>query len=374
MATDYKQKASPTAHNQSKAPSTSAIKLIRSGNASVRERSTFSGTTWRPKRLELDGEALTILNPSSNKRIRISLRDIVSLERTDLTDHSLGLKARDKCYNLSFSSDPELYDWQDDIYQRCPLGNYSAPFDFVHKSHIGSDSVTGTFTDANILPIYAEIIGGQPAGGRPSSAIVVSQRSRPASGAPLAAVVKNGSSPSSTSTILEGLYVVKHSGLFAGWMWRERWLTLTPQTLVIHRRSNKVSSAAKTISLPTVTRVEPDAKRDNCLIVEFTTRPASSSSAAAPPTDTIAILFKENSDLYTWRDELYLRSALSSPIGNPTNFVHHMHVGFDPVTGAFTGLPADWQAVNPSSSTAGDKKTRRQSRRKSAPLEVPAIA
>lgn len=83
---------------------------------------------------------------TSRKHTRIALRDITELERTDLTDHSLGLKAKDKRFNFSFSSDPELYDWQDDIYRRCPLGNYSTPFDFVHKSHIGSDTVAGTFT------------------------------------------------------------------------------------------------------------------------------------------------------------------------------------------------------------------------------------
>jgi hypothetical protein len=82
----------------------------------------------------------------NNKRTRIELRDVTELERTDLTDHSFRLKVRGKVYNFAFATDPELYDWQDDIYQRCPLGNYSAPFDFVHKSHIGSDSVTGTFT------------------------------------------------------------------------------------------------------------------------------------------------------------------------------------------------------------------------------------
>jgi hypothetical protein len=86
--------------------------------------------------------------PFSHKRTRIALQDISELERTDLTGHSLGLTAKAKKFNFSFASDSELYDWQDDIYQRCPLGNYSAPFDFVHKSHIGSDSVAGTFVCA----------------------------------------------------------------------------------------------------------------------------------------------------------------------------------------------------------------------------------
>jgi len=162
---DYKHQSSLTSYKQSKIPSTSLPKVIRSGTVNLRERGTFSGTSWKPKRLELDAKALTIANvslklssqqwppfvsyrhtqPSSNKSTRIELRDITELERTDLADHSLVLKARTKRYNISFASDSELYDWQDDIYQRCPLGNYSAPFDFVHKSHIGSDNVAGTF-------------------------------------------------------------------------------------------------------------------------------------------------------------------------------------------------------------------------------------
>ena len=80
--------------------------------------------------------------------------------------------------------------------------------------------------------------------------------------------------------------------------------------------------------------MELDVKRDNCLIVEFTTGPSSSSSPS--PTDNISIVFPGYSELYTWRDELYLRSALSSAIGLPTNFVHLVHVGYDPMTGAFT--------------------------------------
>ncbi|KAH9487383.1 Serine/threonine-protein kinase CLA4 [Psilocybe cubensis] len=360
---DYKPQ-SP--YKRTKGAAATVPPLVRSGSANLLERSTFSGTTWKPKRLELDSESLTIINPSSNKRTRISLQDITELERTDLADHALELKTKIKRYNFSFTTDSELYDWQDDIYQRCPLGNYSAPFDFVHKSHIGSDSVAGTFTDANILPIYAEIIGGQPAVSKTSPSIVASPRSRPASASPLAAVPKGSSSPS--HPVLDGLFAIKQTGLFAGWLWKERWLTLTPQALVIHRRSTKSSPASKSIPLPALTRIDIDVKRDNCLIVEFTTRPSSSTSSGSVPTDILAIVFKGNTNLYEWRDALYLRSALSSPIGNPTSFVHHVHVGFDPVTGAFTGLPAEWNCVNPGPSPSSEKKARRQSRRRSAPL------
>jgi len=164
---DSKPQQSLTPHKQSKTARPAARKLIRVGTVNVRERSTFSGSSWKPKELELDSEALTVISvtidvhsllncpfshqdtsvpqPFSNKRTRIALQDISELERTDLTDRSLGLTAKAKKFNLSFASDSELYDWRDDIYQRCPLGNYSDPFDFVHKSHIGSDSVFGIF-------------------------------------------------------------------------------------------------------------------------------------------------------------------------------------------------------------------------------------
>ncbi|KAF7731218.1 Protein kinase [Apophysomyces ossiformis] len=39
-------------------------------------------------------------------------------------------------------------------------------------------------------------------------------------------------------------------------------------------------------------------------------------------------------------DEIYNRSPVGA--SGPTNFVHEVHVGFDPITGAFTGLPDQW--------------------------------
>jgi len=138
--------------------------VIRSGSVNLRKRRALSGTIWKPRRLELHNQTLTIINvrdhcgrvsagtecypnqPVNNKRTRIELRDISEVERSDLSDHCLRLKAKERVFNFSFATETELYDWQDDVYQRCPLGNYSAPFDFVHKSHIGSDNVTGQFT------------------------------------------------------------------------------------------------------------------------------------------------------------------------------------------------------------------------------------
>ena len=44
---------------------------------------------------------------------------------------------------------------------------------------------------------------------------------------------------------------------------------------------------------------------------------------------------KSDEEVYGWQDDVYCRSPLMA-VSNPTNFVHKVHVGFDPVSGAFT--------------------------------------
>ena len=47
---------------------------------------------------------------------------------------------------------------------------------------------------------------------------------------------------------------------------------------------------------------------------------------------------KNDEELYGWQDDIYSRSPMAG-VSNPTNFVHKVHVGFDPVSGAFTVRP-----------------------------------
>lgn len=47
------------------------------------------------------------------------------------------------------------------------------------------------------------------------------------------------------------------------------------------------------------------------------------------------LALKSDEELYGWQDDIYSRSPLMG-VSNPTNFVHKVHVGFDPVSGAFT--------------------------------------
>lgn len=59
---DQKHLSSLPSYRESKVPSASVSKVVRSSNVNVRERSTFGGMSWKPKKLELDTETLTIIN------------------------------------------------------------------------------------------------------------------------------------------------------------------------------------------------------------------------------------------------------------------------------------------------------------------------
>lgn len=63
---------------------------------------------------------------------------------------------------------------------------------------------------------------------------------------------------------------------------------------------------------------------------------------------TFYLALKSDEELYSWMDEVYSRSSLMG-VSSPTNFVHQVHVGFDPVSGAFTGLPEQWTRLLTSS-------------------------
>ena len=56
---------------------------------------------------------------------------------------------------------------------------------------------------------------------------------------------------------------------------------------------------------------------------------------------TYFVQLKNDEELYGWMDDVYSRSPLMG-VSSPTNFVHQVHVGFDPISGAFTGLPEQW--------------------------------
>lgn len=60
---------------------------------------------------------------------------------------------------------------------------------------------------------------------------------------------------------------------------------------------------------------------------------------------TLQIKTKTEDELYTWIDCIYNACPGLGGVSNPTNFSHAVHVGFNPVTREFVGLPPEWMAL-----------------------------
>ncbi|KAJ2915323.1 hypothetical protein MD484_g5101, partial [Candolleomyces efflorescens] len=317
-------------------PSTSTNPpVIRTGTLAVRERTAFGGRTWRSRGVELNANALAIHQPS--RHITLPLGSITELERTDLMPHSLGVKCAGKLYHLSFDSDADLYDWQDDIYSRCPLGAQTTnPFNFQHTAHIGANGARGTFAEPTTLPLFEEMMGrstapqaitpaaaASRASGKPTTSGSARRRSNPLKGT----IILNNNN----NINIEGVYYVKQTGLLVGCSYEEDQGFTTCQ-------------------------------RDT--VIDNTTRQKDTG---------LYILFPSDGDLYAWREAIYLRSGLSSDIGSPTDFVHAMHVSYDEKTGELKGLPDQWASLAKplvatiSMQTGNNGSNGRSSRRRSQP-------
>ncbi|KAJ3761275.1 kinase-like domain-containing protein [Lentinula raphanica] len=130
--------------------------------------------------------------------------------------------------------------------------------------------------------------------------------------------------------IRSGQASVKEDGTFASWIWKVKWLVLKEQTLSMAKSEN--APPQTTIMLKDVSNVERTDLKPYCLLLE------------ASPNKRYYLSLKSDEELYSWQDDIYSRSPLSS-FSQPTNFVHKVHVGFDPVSGVFTGMPEQWNKL-----------------------------
>ncbi|KAH8101267.1 Pkinase-domain-containing protein [Cristinia sonorae] len=132
-----------------------------------------------------------------------------------------------------------------------------------------------------------------------------------------------------SNIVRSGSVQVKEDGVVS-WFWRPKWLILKEQTLSIHK-SETASQAQSIVQLGDISNIERTDLKPYCLLLETKDK-------------RMYFSLKNDEELYGWQDDIYSRSPLMG-VSNPTNFVHKVHVGFDPVSGAFTGLPDAWSKL-----------------------------
>lgn len=178
--------------------------------------------------------------------------------------------------------------------------------------------------------------------------------SSPASSTPSAPYFSNNSSLSLISTksqtttvnvIKEGYVRCKEDKLFAGW--NQRYLILREFRLDFMK--NEQGKLMHSIQLNTVTGVSRSEETRMAFEITRIANPKDGSTRAVInrdlPTKTITCEVRNDDEIYDWIDKIYERCPGMGGVSNPTNFSHRIHVGFDPQTGGFVGLPVEWEKL-----------------------------
>ncbi|POW00706.1 hypothetical protein PSTT_12975 [Puccinia striiformis] len=140
--------------------------------------------------------------------------------------------------------------------------------------------------------------------------------------------------PAPTTIVRSGSAKLKEDGL-RSWIWSHRWVILREETLSFHKTQTS-STPAGLVLLKEVINVTRTDLKPYCLEVE------------TKDGGTFNLALESDEILYGWMDDIYSRSPLVG-VSNPTDFVHQVHVGFDAISGAFTGLPEQWTKLLTSS-------------------------
>ncbi|CAO2649418.1 Nn.00g068030.m01.CDS01 [Neocucurbitaria sp. VM-36] len=159
---------------------------------------------------------------------------------------------------------------------------------------------------------------------------------------------------SSTSVVKEGMVKVKDEGLFKSFVWADRWLVLREFELNFFKSAN-ASKVSNTIQLRDILGVE---RSDTQPLSFEITRALNTNKGSSPPRDgptkIITCKVETDDDVYSWIDSIYQRCPSMGGVSNPTNFTHRVHVGFDPTSGAFVGLPVEWEKLLTASALTKD--------------------
>jgi hypothetical protein len=170
---------------------------------------------------------------------------------------------------------------------------------------------------------------------------------------PLARQQSNIDGQGGVAVIKEGWASVKEGKNFIS-PWKTKWLILRKEALDFHKaEGGKISYQIVLKDIQGVSRVEAAG-------TIFEIKRALNGSSTNPGDDdgiskTLQIKVKGDDELYEWIDFIYARCPGMGGVSNPTNFSHAVHVGFDPNTGEFVGLPPEWsKLLNSSAITKED--------------------
>jgi serine/threonine-protein kinase CLA4 len=151
------------------------------------------------------------------------------------------------------------------------------------------------------------------------------------------------------NVVKEGYVRCKEDKFLAGW--NQRYVVLResrPGEFQLDFMKNAQGNLIHAIPLRTITGVSRSEERRMAFEI---TRSANanakegSNKGAINRDKTITCEVGNDDEIYDWIDKIYVRCPKMGGVSNPTNFNHRVHVGFDPQTGGFVGLPVEWEKL-----------------------------
>ncbi|KAJ7204596.1 hypothetical protein C8J57DRAFT_1302577 [Mycena rebaudengoi] len=112
-----------------------------------------------------------------------------------------------------------------------------------------------------------------------------------------------------------------------------KWVVLTESTLALYKSQGPGQRPRVVISLRDVTSVERTEDNHHDLILEIR------------GSKRYLLKFENDNELYDWKDDISRYSVASNVTYLTSSFVHRVHVGFDHVSGKYTGLPQAWAHI-----------------------------
>jgi len=130
--------------------------------------------------------------------------------------------------------------------------------------------------------------------------------------------------------------------------WGQRYLIL--RDFKIEFLKSETGKTVLSFPLSTVTNVSRSEDTKMAFEIVRLANPKDAGSKAAMisrdvATKSITCEVRTDDEIYDWIDKIYERCPGMGGVSNPTNFSHRVHVGFDPQTGAFVGLPPEWEKL-----------------------------
>lgn len=149
----------------------------------------------------------------------------------------------------------------------------------------------------------------------------------------------------------------KDDGILS-FIWQKRFMVLSDAYLSLYKTEQTLKETpVLQIPLTSIVSVSRNQLKQNC----FEVIRAASTGGSAPISvnqdgnkKSIYVAAKTELELHTWLDAIFARCPLLSGVSSPTNFTHKVHVGFDPETGSFVGMPSNWEKLLKHSRITGE--------------------